>query len=255
MFISFNPISKANWVYAQWFDEKADLTNTLILKTTYKDNKFLPKEYIDQLERMINTNPTYYKIYALGEFCTLDKLVYNNWRIAEENDFKGDLICGLDFGYVNDLTAFSAGLLNEKDKKLYIFKEWCDKGKTNEDISKAIIALGFGKSQIICDSAEPKSIDELRKFGLYRVKASVKGKDSILNGIQKLQQYEIIVHPSCTNTITELENYSWKKDKQTNEYINEPVDNFNHSLDSIRYAIQCVGKGHLNSISKKALGL
>ena len=76
-----------------------------------------------------------------------------------------------------------------------------------------------------------------------------------MNGIQKMQQYRIIIHPSCTNTITEFENYSWKKDKQSDEYINEPIDDFNHSIDSIRYSIQCVGKGHLQSISKQLLGL
>ena len=118
------------------------------------------------------------------------------------------LLCSLDFGYVNDLTAFSASILDEENKILYIFKEWCEKGKTNEEISRAISSLGFSKSIIICDSAEPKSIEELKRNGLVRVKPSVKGKDSILNGIQRMQQYRIIIHPSCTNTITEFENYS-----------------------------------------------
>ena len=257
-FVTFNPVSKANHCYKRWFAPEAVVgDDTFILKTTYKSNRFVPKDYIRNLEMMMITNPTYYKIYALGEFCTLDKLVFNNWKVEEfdHTKLKGELLCGLDFGYVNDLTAFSASILDEENKILYIFKEWCEKGKTNEEISRAISSLGFSKSSIICDSAEPKSIEELKRNGLVRVKPSVKGKDSILNGIQRMQQYRIIIHPSCTNTITEFENYSWKKDKQSDEYINEPIDDFNHSIDSIRYSIQCVGKGHLKSISKQLLGL
>lgn len=81
MFLSFNPISKANWVYKEFF---AKNTDALVIKTTYRDNQFLPQSYIDELEKLIETNPTYYRIYALGEFCSLDKLVYNNWEISEE---------------------------------------------------------------------------------------------------------------------------------------------------------------------------
>ena len=83
----------------------------------------------------------------------------------------------------------------------------------------------------------------------------MKGKDSILNGIQRLQQYKMIIKPNCRTVISELENYSWKKDKQSNEYINEPIDQFNHTLDALRYSIQCVGQGHLKSMSKSILGL
>lgn len=85
--------------------------------------------------------------------------------------------------------------------------------------------MGLGKSTIIADSAEPKSVAELKRNGLQRVMESVKGKDSIIHGIQRVQQYRIVVHPSCEETITEFENYSWKKDKQTGEYVNEPIDN------------------------------
>lgn len=257
-FISFNPISKTNHCYKRWFAPDAVVgDDTFILKTTYKDNKFLPADYIKSLENMIKTNPTYYRIYALGEFCTLDRLVYTNWRkdAIADTDIKGTLICGLDFGFINDLTAFIAAIVNEAEKRIYIIKEWTCREKTNEEIAKAIINLGFGKSEIICDSAEPKSIEELRRNGLSRVKPSVKGKDSIIHGIQKVQQYEIVVDINCANVILELENYAWKKDKTTNEYLNEPMDEFNHSLDSLRYAMQCIGKGHLRTIDKKVLGI
>lgn len=242
MFISFNPVSKVNWVYRKWFESGSVYKNTMILHTTYKDNKFLPKEYIEALEEKQRTNYTYYKIYALGEFCTLDKLVYTNWKI-EDFDYtriKGSLLIGLDFGFINDTSALVASILDEAAKRIYIFKTWGDTGKTNEELAEVIKSLGFAKSVIIADSAEPKSIVEIKRQGIIKIKESKKGKDSVIHGIQKLQNYEIIVSPNCPEIVTEFENYSWKKDKATGLYVNEPVDMFNHYLDALRYSLQCV---------------
>lgn len=241
IFVSFNPVSKQNFVYTKWFAEGTP-DNTFVLHTTYRDNKFLPQEYIDALVEKQKSNPTYYKIYALGEFCTLDKLVYYNWRVADfdHTKIKGKLLIGLDFGYTNDPTALVASIMS--DKKIYIFKEWVDTNKTNPQIASAIKSLGFSKSTIICDSAEPKSIQELRQNGIYAARESVKGPDSIIHGIQKMQEYELIVHPTCIETITELENYAWQKDKKTGEYINKPIDMFNHCMDALRYSLQCAGQ-------------
>ena len=241
IFVSFNPVSKQNFVYQKWFANGAP-DNTFVLHTTYKDNKFLPKEYIDALLEKQKSNPTYYKIYALGEFCTLDKLVYYNWKVEDfdHTQIKGKLLVGLDFGYTNDPTALVASVMT--DKKIYIFKEWVDTNKTNPQIAQVIKSLGLQKSTIICDSAEPKSIQELRQNGIYAARESTKGPDSIIHGIQKLWEYEIIVHPSCTETITEFENYAWQKDKTTGEYINKPIDMFNHCMDALRYSLQCAGQ-------------
>lgn len=259
MIFMFNPVSKANWVYGRWFDSssKVNLDNTLVVRTTYKDNSFLPQEYIESLESMIQSNPTYYNIYALGQFCSLDKLVFNNWKVADFDHaaINGQLLVGLDFGFVNDTSALVASILDEEEKTIYIFEEWGETGRTNDEIAKVISSLGFAKSTIIADSAEQKSIEELRRGGIYRVKACAKGPDSILHGIQKLQQYKIIVHSSCTEVITELENYSWQKDKQSNEYINKPIDKFNHYIDALRYSLQCVNGGKLRTINKDLLGL
>lgn len=156
----------------------------------------------------------------------------------------------MDFGFSADTTAFTASILDEENKTLYIYREWGARGKTNDEIAKVLSSLGYSKSLIIADSAEPKSIEELRRNGLQRVRASVKGKDSILFGIQKLQQYKIVVHPSCGELITELENYSWTKDKSTGEYTNKPIDSFNHYLDALRYSTQCVKDNKLKSIDK-----
>ena len=239
---SFNPVSKVNWVYIKWFAEGAKYQNTMILHTTYKHNKFLPKEYIEALKEKERTNYTYYKIYALGEFCTLDKLIFTNWQEQEfdHTKIKGALLVGLDFGFINDTSALVASILDEAAKKIYIFKEWGDVGKTNQDLAEIIKSLGFAKSVIIADSAEQKSIAEIKKEGIIKIKKSTKGKDSVIHGIQKLQNYTIIVHPKCKGIITEFENYSWKKDKASGLYINEPVDMFNHYIDALRYSLQCV---------------
>jgi phage terminase large subunit len=223
----------------------------MILKTTYKDNRFLPDAYIAALEEKIHSNYNYYRIYALGEFITLDKLVFTNWKVEEFDHrfLKGDLIIGLDFGFVNDISAIVASIINENDKTIHIFKEYGETGKTNSQLANIISSLGFSKSVIIADCAEPKSIEELKKAGVQRIRACSKGKDSILHGIQKLQNYTIIVHPECEGIITEFENYTWKKDKQSGEYINTPIDDFNHYIDALRYSLQCI-KTKLRSLDK-----
>ena len=244
--LSFNPVSKANWCYLQFFADNHNLDefrrSVTVVHTTYKDNKFLPQDYVDSLLQMQKTNEVYYKIYALGEFGSLDKLIYNNWQSFEfdHEKIQGQLICGLDFGYTNDPTRFVASVYCEKEHRIYIFEEWGGTGYLNDEIAYEIKEMGFGKSTIIADSAEAKSIEEIRRKGVSRIKPAAKGRGSILQGIQKVQQFELIVHPSCVNTIEELKNYAWKKDKDTNEYINEPIDEYNHCLDALRYSMQCV---------------
>ena len=256
MMFSFNPVSKANWVFRRWFAKGVTVSDdTVIHQSTYKDNKFLPKDYIATIEKMAKTNPTYYRIYALGEFASLDKLVFNNWTIGTVDDTADwNLLCGLDFGYTNDPTAFVVSFV--KDDQLYVAKEFVRTGLLNNQIATAITEMGFSKSTIIGDSAEVKSIEELKRDGLYRIYPAVKGQGSILQGIQKLQQYNIIVDPRCEHVITELQNYAWEKDRQSGEYINKPIDEFNHCIDALRYSLQCLDKyKKLTSFSKSTLGL
>lgn len=257
--VSFNPVSKVNWVYRKWFADKDKVyENTLILHTNYKHNKFLPDSYIKALEEKQRTNYVYYKIYALGEFATLDKLVFTNWKVEEfdHTQLNGELIIGLDFGFVNDTSALVASILDEDAKKIYVFQEWGAKGKTNQELAAIIKNLGFAKSIIIADAAEQKSIEEIKREGVRRIKACTKGPDSIIHGIQELQNYEIIVHPDCEEIKVEFENYSWQKDKQTGLYINKPIDAFNHYIDALRYSLQCVKINRkLKTMNKAVLGL
>lgn len=253
---SFNPVSKANWVYKYFgFDTGATPSNTLLHHSTYLDNPLAAAS--DYMESLKVRNPSRYRIEALGEFASLEKLVYTNWTVQEfdHSQIKGKLMIGLDFGFVNDTSALIASVLDEDAKRIYIFKEWGDTNKTNQELAAIIQNLGFAKSTIIADSAEPKSIEELRRAGIAHIKPSVKGPDSILHGIQKIQEYELIVHPACGQVITELENYAWQKDKQSGEYINKPIDKFNHFLDALRYSIQSINKGTLKTVNKSKLGL
>lgn len=256
MYFSFNPISKANFVYKYFgFDTGITPPNTFILKSTYLDNPFLGENVAERYEALKQRDYRRWQIEALGDFVSLDKLVFQNYKVEEFDHTKinGTLLCGLDYGFVNDISAFVASLLDEENKKIYVFKIWGDTNKTNDELSNIIKSMGFGKSLIIADCAEQKSIEEMKRAGILRIKPSVKGADSIIHGIQKLQQYDIIIHPSCEGIITEFENYSWQKDKQSGEYINKPIDSFNHYIDALRYSLQCVNSGKLVSLPRNVL--
>lgn len=256
MYFAFNPISKANFVYTYFgFDTGIVPSNTFILKSTYLDNPFLGANVAERYEALKQRDYQRWQIEALGDFVSLDRLVFQNVKVEEFNhaDIKGQLICGLDYGFVNDISAFVASLLDEENKKLYVFKIWGDTNKTNQELANIIKAMGFSKSVIIADCAEQKSIEEMRREGIIKIKPSVKGADSIIHGIQKLQQYEIIVHPDCEGIITEFQNYAWQKDKQSGEYINKPIDAFNHYIDALRYSLQSAGTGKLVSLPRNVL--
>jgi phage terminase large subunit len=210
------------------------------------------------MENMRITNPTRWRIEALGDFVSLDRLVFHNCKSEEFNhaEIKGELLVGMDFGFVNDVSTIVASVLDETNKRIYVFKEWGATNKTNDELAAIISSLGFSKSVIVADSAEQKSIEEIKRLGIARIKPCVKGADSIIHGIQKLQQYEIIIHPSCSELLVEMDNYTWTKDKKTGEYINKPIDAFNHYIDALRYSLQCVDNSKkLKTLNKASLSL
>ena len=129
------------------------------------------------------------------------------------------------------------GLISLSRKEIYVFDELYKKALTNRMIADEITSMGKAKEKIVADSAEPKSIDELYDYGLYRVIPARKGKDSINNGIQFIQGFKIIIHPRCTNFLTEISNYTWAKDK-FDKPVNKPIDDFNHLMDAMRYALE-----------------
>lgn len=254
-----NPISKVNWIYKRFFENGNMEPNCVIDRSTYKDNPHVNQETIDSLESYKESNPAFYTVYALGEFGSLSQLVYNNWTIQEVplDDLRRNkrlIACaGLDWGYSFDETAIIEMLADQEKKRLYIINEYYQKGVINSEIAEQITNMGLAKSQIIADSAEPKSIEELKRFGIRRIKPCMKGPGSIKAGIAKVKEYEIIVEPWCVNVINEFRNYSYRKDRSTGEYIDDPEDSFNHLMDAMRYGIQCVDSNQLKTLPRNAL--
>lgn len=253
--LTFNPWNEHHWIKKRFFD--APDSDTLAKTTNYLCNEFLDDADLRVFERMKRDNPRRYQVAGLGNWGMVDGLVYENFREAEFE--LSDLpdtarsFFGLDFGYTNDPTAFWAGMVDEKSKKIWVFDEMYERGMSNERIAERITEMGYAKEVITADSAEPKSIDRLRTLGLRRVRAAQKGKDSILNGIDRIQDYELIVHPRCKNFLVEIYNYTWAKDK-FGRTINKPIDDFNHLMDAMRYALESDTK-HARILNRKELGI
>lgn len=237
--ITFNPWSDRHWLKKRFFDVEDE--DVLAITTNYLCNEFLGDDDKKVFEKMRDKNPERYRVEGLGNWGIVDGLVFSNWRIEtfESKNLNGELLLGLDFGFTNDPTAIISSIIDEDNKRLYVFDEFFKRGLLNNQIADILIKKGYSKSIIIADSAEQKSIEEIRRCGVRRIKEAVKGQGSVLQGIQKLQQYEIIIHPSCVNLIEEFENYSWAQDKDGTG-INKPVDMFNHGIDALRYSLQCV---------------
>lgn len=247
--ITLNPWNEHHWIKKRFFDTEDD--QTLALTTNYLCNEFLDDADKKVFEFMKKNNPRRYRVAGLGEWGIVDGLIFENF---EEKQFDIDEIrCqkgiksvfGLDWGYTNDATALFCGLIDTKNMLLYVFDEMYEKGMSNEKIAKKITKMGYAKERIRADSAEPKSIDRLYDLGIQRITKARKGKDSIINGIDFLQDYKIIVHPRCVNFITEITNYTWDEDSKTGRKLNKPIDDFNHLMDAMRYAIEDYTMGDL----------
>lgn len=238
--LTLNPWSDRHWIKKRFFDTSSP--NVLAMTTNYMCNEFLGDSDLALFEEM-KKNPKRYKVAGLGEWGAVDGLVYENWKeqtftIDEVRRLPGaKAIFGLDFGYTTDPTAFFCGIVDKNERRLYVFDELYERGLTNRAIADKVQRLGYAKETIIADCAEPKSIAELREFGLPRVRASKKGADSILNGVQRIQDYEIIVHPRCVNFLTEISQYQWEKDR-FGKYTGKPEDDNNHLMDAMRYAFE-----------------
>ena len=254
--LTFNPWSEAHWLKKRFFDKCQDNVNTY--STNYHCNEFLDDTDKEVFERMRETNYRRYAVAGLGEWGVAEGLIYENFEMLNfEFDDKGNLVYdkrtvgdagpytveywklrhffGLDYGYTNDPTAFIAFAVNPEAKEIYIYDEHYETKMLNSNIAQMIKQKGFAKERIRADCAEPKSNEDLRRLGISRIMPSVKGKDSILNGIAQIQEYKIFVHPKCKNTFAELSSYCWKKDKSENG-LNVPEDQNNHLMDAMRYA-------------------
>lgn len=251
MTLTFNPWSERSWLKKRFFDNPDE--NTLALTTNYMMNEFLGEDDLLIYEKMKVQNPRRYEIEGLGNWGIAEGLIYTNWK-EEEFDIeeilqkhskektKGGLpnfvSCnGMDFGY-NDPTAFIGAYADRNRYKIYIYYEFCEVEMHNRKIANTLITAGFGNSRIRADSEDPRTINELKLMGLTGICGAKKGSGSVVGGIQKLQDYEIIVHPKCVKTIEALSNYAWRKDKMTDKIMNEPEHDFSHIPDALRYGCE-----------------
>lgn len=245
--LTFNPWNEHHWIKKRFFDAEPD-PDILALTTNYLCNEFLDEADRKVFETMKKNNPRRYRVAGLGEWGIVEGLVYENW---EEKNFNLEHIkkikgiksaFGLDFGYTNDPSALWCGMVDLEGKTIYVFDEMYKQGMSNEAIYQEVNDMGYRKERIRADSAEPKSIDRLRTLGLSNIRAARKGKDSINNGIDYIQDFKIIIHPRCVNFITEISNYTWDVDK-FGKKINKPIDDFNHLMDAMRYGMEDFIKG------------
>ena len=245
--LTFNPWNEHHWIKKRFFDNPDD--ETLAMTTNYMCNEWLDEADKKVFETMRQRNPRRYRVAGLGDWGIVEGLIYENW---EEKAFDTEEIrklktvqsvFGLDFGYTNDPSAFFCGLIDETNKTLWVFDEIYLKGMSNERISEEVTKAGYFKEKIMADSAEPKSIDRLYDLGLSHIRRARKGKDSINNGIDYIQDFHIIVHPRCVNFITEISNYTWDTDTKTGKRLNVPIDDFNHLMDAMRYAMEDFSRG------------
>lgn len=257
--ITFNPWNEQHWLKSRFFDVKDE--NILAITTNYTCNEWLDDADKKLFETMKINNPRRYQVAGLGEWGISEGIIYENYQ-EKEFDWRELLqirknmkaVFGLDFGYTNDPTAFFCALLDLEQKEIYVFDEIYKEKMQNTEIYKEITNKGFRKEKIVADSAEPKSIDQLKDLGLNRITPAKKGKDSINAGIQFIQDFKIYVHPRCNNFLTEISNYCWDKDKY-GKSINKPVDDFNHLMDAMRYALEeYMRNSKVKTIDRSILG-
>ena len=253
--MAFNPISANHWL-KEFCDNPP--SSFMFVHSTYKDNPFLNAEYIQQLEELYVRNPAKARVFCDGEWgVDAEGLVITNWS-KEEFDAMELAAAGLehragiDLGWV-DKTAIIDSLYDAANKTIYVFNEFYKSGCQLSDIAFALGEMNLKKTKVFVDSAEPRSIQFFRNEGFNTVPCS-KGKDSVKAGLMFLQDCKIIVHPKCHNFITELENFSYIKSKQTGEWTEETTHEWSHAIDACRYAysdIYC--KKRLQSISKMSI--
>lgn len=244
--LSFNPILLSHWIYQEyfspiaWADKQTEYHSPdgqlSILKTWYIHNRFLTTDDIYGLE---NEKDEYYRnVYTFGNWGILGDVIFKNWRVEDLSDMAAQFTNhrhGLDFGFSSDPAAVPVTHYDKNHKTIYIYNELYERGLTNDILATEVLDL-IGRQYVRCDSAEPKSIAELQKYGVMALPAE-KGKDSVLHGIQWLQQQQIVIDSSCINARNEFQQYQWKKDKDGNA-IRQPVTKNDHIIDALRYAYE-----------------
>lgn len=232
MICDFNPSDPVHWIYDEVITR--DDCDTWI--TTYQDNKFLPKELVDEIERLRARDPDYWRIYGEGKRAVFShRQIFQNWEFIPKSEFPefDDVFYGLDFGFAQDPTAIVE--IAKVNDKLYIHEICYRKGMTNRDIADFLKEKGINDQMIYCDSAEPKSIEELKQMDVLALPA-IKGQGSILPGISLIKEHDVFVSQESKNLEKEFNSYFWEQLKDET-IINKPIDKWNHLMDAIRYGV------------------
>ena len=256
--LSWNPISKHSWLYE--FTVNNPPENSVFIHSTYKDNPFLNPEYVQALDEMEIRNPEKYRVYGRGEWgVDSSGLVIKNWKSeafdAMELAAAGlEHRAGMDLGWI-DKSAIIDTLYDKANHTIYVFNEFYKSGCQPSELAAAIKDMNLAKSKIKVDAAEPRTIQFFRNEGI-NAEGAAKGKDSVKAGLMFLQDNLIIVHPKCQNFITELENFSYIKSKQTGEWTEDTTHEWSHAIDACRYAYSDIYTNkQLKTLSKTSLSL
>ena len=256
--MAFNPISKNHWLYD--FCEVNPPTSFIFNHSTYKDNPFLNKEYVDELEEMRTRNPAKARIFCDGQWgVDSEGLVLTNWRVEDFDPMalaaRGlEHRAGMDLGWI-DKSAIIDTLYDKENHIIYVFNEFYKSGCQLSELAAALKDMNLIKSKVYVDAAEPRSIQFFRGEGI-NAEGCAKGKDSVKAGLMFLQDNLIIVHPKCKNFINELENFSYIKSKQTGEWTENTTHEWSHAIDACRYAYSDIYTNKkLKTLNKSVLGL
>ena len=240
--VTFNPWNERHWLKRVFFDKDTQRADTLALTTTYKCNEWLDEIDRQRYEDLYSTNPRRARIVCDGEWGVAEGLVFENTRVEDFDVQKTiqrvkETTAGVDFGFTQDPTTLICVAVDFENKRLYLYNEHYQKAMLTDDIVKMLIDKGMQHSYISADSAENRLIAEIRSKGISRIVPSLKGKGSIMQGIQFMQGFQIVIHPSCEHTIEEFNTYTFKQDKEGN-WLNEPIDANNHIIDAVRYSLE-----------------
>lgn len=224
--VDYNPSDVSSWIY----DDVIPRDDADFHITTFKDNPFLPRELVDELERLKDADPNYWRIYGLGERGLSQDLIYTHYRTTKEMPLDGEVVYGLDFGF-NVPSALVKVVFVEKDA--YVQELLYETKLTTEDLAERIMRLNIDKyDEIFCDAAEPKTIESLSRLGL-NVKPANK---DVSEGIKTVKATPLFIHEDSVNLLKELKNYRWKTDRNGNK-LDQPVKFNDHITDALRYAI------------------
>ena len=236
--LDWNPVSEF-WYYTQLKENRTDVEE---LTLTYEDNELLSKETVQSIEQR-RSRKGWWQVYGLGQLGEVEGRIYSGWRILEEMPFEAKIVCyGLDFGYTNDPSVILSLYYLDGG---YILDELAySSGMLNKDIADVILSQEEPHVIVYADSAEPKSIDEIKKYGV-NILGTKKGRDSVSFGIQLIQDQKISVTSRSVNLIRDYRNYLWKTDRQ-GKVLNVPEHEYSHGMDALRYAITASHQKFLN---------